>query len=64
MRPELIAPLAENEEVGTISVRIGDEEFANRGLIALEAVAEAGFFGRTWDGMSMWFDGLFSDDEG
>ena len=64
MRPELIAPLAESEEVGTISIRIGEEEFANRGLIALEAVPEAGFFGRTWDGMSMWFDGLFSDDEG
>jgi D-alanyl-D-alanine carboxypeptidase (penicillin-binding protein 5/6) len=63
MRPELIAPLAEGEEVGQISIRLEDTEVANRGLVALQAVNEAGFFGRTWDGMSMWFSGLFGDDE-
>ena len=62
MRPELIAPLAEGEEVGQISIRLEDSEITNRGLVALEAVPEAGFFGRTWDGMSMWFGGLFGDD--
>ncbi len=62
MRPELIAPIAEGEEVGQISIRLEDAEIANRGLVALEAIPEAGFFGRTWDGMSMWFGGLFGDD--
>ena len=62
MRPELIAPIAEGEQVGQISIRLEDEEIANRGLIALESVPEAGFFGRTWDGMSMWFSGLFGDE--
>ena len=62
MRPELIAPIAEGEEVGQISIRLEDAEIANRGLIALETIPEAGFFGRTWDGMSMWFGGLFGDD--
>ena len=62
MRPELIAPLAEGEEVGQISIRLEDSEITSRGLVALEAVAEGGFFGRTWDGMSMWFGGLFGDD--
>jgi D-alanyl-D-alanine carboxypeptidase (penicillin-binding protein 5/6) len=62
MRPELIAPIAEGEEVGQISIRLENEEIANRGLIALESVPEAGFFGRTWDGMSMWFSGLFGDE--
>jgi D-alanyl-D-alanine carboxypeptidase (penicillin-binding protein 5/6) len=62
MRPELIAPIAEGEEVGQISIRLEDAEIANRGLIALETVAEAGFFGRAWDGMSMWFSDLFGDD--
>ncbi len=62
MRPELIAPLAEGEEVGRISVRIEDDEIANRGLVTLEAVTEAGFFGRAWDSMSMWVGGLFGDD--
>lgn len=62
MRPELIAPIAEGEQVGQISIRLEDEEIANRGLIALETVPEAGFFGRAWDGMSMWFSGLFGDE--
>ena len=62
MRPELIAPLAEGEEVGRISIKLEDSEITNRGLVALESVPEAGFFGRTWDGMSMWFGGLFGDD--
>ena len=62
MRPELIAPIAEGEEVGRISIRLEDEEVANRGLVALEAATEAGFFGRTWDGLAMWFGGLFEDD--
>lgn len=62
MRPELIAPLTKGEEVGRISIRIGDDEIASRGLVTLAAVAEAGFFGRTWDGMSMWVGSLFGDD--
>jgi len=62
MRPELIAPITEGEEVGQISIRLEDAEIANRGLIALETVPEAGFFGRAWDGMSMWFSDLFGDD--
>lgn len=62
MRPELIAPLAKGEEVGRISVRIGDNEIASRSLVTLAAVAEAGFFGRAWDGMSMWVGSLFGDD--
>jgi len=62
MRPELIAPIAEGEQVGQISIRLEDTEITNRGLVALEAINEAGFFGRTWDGMSMWIGGLFGDD--
>ena len=62
MRPELIAPLVEGEEVGRISIQLEGSEITNRGLVALESVTEAGFFGRTWDGMSMWFGGLFGDE--
>lgn len=62
LRPELVAPLTEGEEVGRISIRIGDEEFINRGLVTLEPVAEAGFFGRTWDDITMWVGGLFGDE--
>jgi D-alanyl-D-alanine carboxypeptidase (penicillin-binding protein 5/6) len=62
MRPELIAPISEGEEVGQISIRLGDDEIVSRGLIALQPINESGFFGRTWDGMSMWFGGLFGDE--
>lgn len=62
MRTELIAPIAEGEEVGQISIGLEDEEIASRGLVALEAVSEAGFFGRAWDGLSMWVGGLFGDE--
>jgi len=62
MRPELIAPIADGEAVGQIDIRLEDAQVANRDLVALEAVAEAGFFGRTWDGVTMWFGSLFGDD--
>jgi D-alanyl-D-alanine carboxypeptidase (penicillin-binding protein 5/6) len=62
MRPEMIAPIAEGEEVGQIFIRLEDKEITSRALVALESINEAGFFGRTWDSMSMWFDGLFSDE--
>ena len=62
MRPELIAPINEGEVVGEISIRLEDGEVANRGLVALESIPEAGFFGRTWDGMSMWIDSFFGDE--
>lgn len=62
MRPELIAPIAEGEEIGQISIRLGDKEINARSLVALESINEAGFFGRAWDGMSMWIGGFFSDE--
>lgn len=64
MRPELIAPLAQGEEVGAVVISIEGDEIATRRLVALESVEEDGFFGRSWDGMTMWFGGLFGDDEG
>jgi D-alanyl-D-alanine carboxypeptidase (penicillin-binding protein 5/6) len=62
MRPDLIAPIAEGDVVGQISIRLEDGEIASRGLVALESIDEAGFFGRTWDGMSLWIGGLFGDE--
>ena len=63
MRPELVAPLAMGEDIGSVVVSIGGEEIARRSLVALEAVEPAGFFGRSWDGMKMWFGGLFGGDD-
>jgi len=63
MQPDLTAPLTEGTVVGQISVRLGDEIIAGRDLITLNAVDEAGFFGRSWDSLRMWMDGLLDDDE-
>ena len=63
MRPQMTAPLSEGEVVGTINVKLGDELITSRELITLGAVEEAGFFGSMMDGMELWFDGLFEDDE-
>jgi D-alanyl-D-alanine carboxypeptidase (penicillin-binding protein 5/6) len=63
IQTELSAPLEAGVTVGKISVHLGDELIADRGLITLGAVEEAGFFGRSWDSLRIWADGLFADDE-
>jgi hypothetical protein len=61
--PELTAPLASDQVVGKITVTLDDKVVASRDLVALNAVEEAGFFGRTWDGLRLWTGGLFGDDD-
>jgi hypothetical protein len=51
------------EIVGSINVQLGDELIASRDLVTLSAVAEAGFFGRSWDGMKLWMNGFFKDED-
>ncbi|MBT8064772.1 MAG: D-alanyl-D-alanine carboxypeptidase [Gammaproteobacteria bacterium] len=63
MQPELTAPLEAGVVVGTIRVMLGDNQVADRELVTLEGVEEAGFFGSMWDSMQLWVDGLFEDDE-
>jgi D-alanyl-D-alanine carboxypeptidase (penicillin-binding protein 5/6) len=63
MQPELSAPLEAGSVVGKITVQLGDELIASRELVTLGAVEEAGFFGRSWDGVRLWMGGLFDDDE-
>jgi D-alanyl-D-alanine carboxypeptidase (penicillin-binding protein 5/6) len=63
MQPQLTAPLEAGARVGQVSIKLGDETVASRDLVALSAVDEAGFFGSAWDGLQLWFDGMFEDDE-
>ncbi len=63
LQPRLEAPLAQGAEVGRISVHMDDELIVERGLHTLAEVPAAGFFGRTWDGISLWLGGFFSDDD-
>ncbi|MGD2129637.1 MAG: D-alanyl-D-alanine carboxypeptidase family protein [Lysobacterales bacterium] len=61
--PQLTAPLEEHKVVGSIDVKLGEETVATRDLVTLGAVQEAGFFGRTWDSLRLWANGLFDDDQ-
>jgi D-alanyl-D-alanine carboxypeptidase (penicillin-binding protein 5/6) len=63
IEPQLSAPLPAGQVVGTINVELGDEIVASRELVTLSAIDEAGFFGRSWDSLKLWMDGLFDDDE-
>jgi serine-type D-Ala-D-Ala carboxypeptidase (penicillin-binding protein 5/6) len=54
-RPEpLVAPLAKGERVASLKVSLGDADYLDVPLVALEAVESAGWFGRTWDAMRLW----------
>ena len=54
-RPEpLVAPLAKGQSVGSLKVSINGQAFTSVPLVALEAVAQAGWLGRTWDAMRLW----------
>jgi len=59
---QLLAPVAEGEVLGELVIRLDGEMVASRPLVALAAVEEAGFFGRTSDGLRLWLGGLFGND--
>ena len=63
MQPQLTAPLEQGAVVGQIAVTLDGEAVAERDLLTLAPVEQAGFFGSTWDGLRLWFDGMFEDED-
>ena len=56
-RPDpLVAPFTKGQPLGSLKVLLGDNPvpIAEVPLIALEAVEEAGIFGRAWDSIRLW----------
>ena len=51
----LIAPVAAGQRVGTIKVQLDGKPLGEFPLVAPESVAVAGFFGRLWDTVRLWF---------
>ena len=49
----LIAPLAKGQEVGTMTLNLGDKTIAQYTVLALETVPVAGFFRRSWDSLRL-----------
>ncbi len=52
----LVAPIQLGQRIGTLRVRLGDQTLAERPVLALAAVDEAGVFGRAWDTIRLWFE--------
>ncbi|WP_042883913.1 D-alanyl-D-alanine carboxypeptidase family protein [Cupriavidus necator] len=51
----LIAPIAAGQQVGMVKLMDGANKVAEFPVVALEDVPEAGFFGRLWDTIRLWF---------
>jgi D-alanyl-D-alanine carboxypeptidase (penicillin-binding protein 5/6) len=51
----LVAPISVGQRVGTVKVTLQNKLLGEYPVVALQNVAIAGFFGRTWDGMRLWF---------
>jgi D-alanyl-D-alanine carboxypeptidase (penicillin-binding protein 5/6) len=51
----LAAPIASGQRVGTVKVAFDGKPIGDFPLIALEDVPQAGFFGRAWDTVRLWF---------
>ncbi|WP_020423858.1 MULTISPECIES: D-alanyl-D-alanine carboxypeptidase family protein [Cupriavidus] len=51
----LVAPIAAGQQVGTVKLMDGATKVAEFPVVALEEVPEAGFFGRLWDTIRLWF---------
>jgi serine-type D-Ala-D-Ala carboxypeptidase (penicillin-binding protein 5/6) len=50
------APLKKGQPVGTVRVSLDGKVVAERPLVAMSDVEEAGFFGRLWDEFWMWWE--------
>lgn len=57
-----MAPFNRGESFGTLEIGFDGEPHATRDLVVLEDVPLAGWWGRTTDGIGLWFDGLFGGD--
>ena len=52
----LVAPIAKGQEIGKVRVVLDGKVVAERPLVALQAVEEAGFFKRLWHEFLMWWN--------
>jgi D-alanyl-D-alanine carboxypeptidase (penicillin-binding protein 5/6) len=53
-QPAIVAPVAQGQRVGTLKVTLDGKPVGEYPLVALETVASAGIFGRTWDTLRLW----------
>ena len=55
VRPDpLVAPFTKGQAVGLLKITLADQPLLDVPLVTLEAVEQAGFFGRAWDAVRLW----------
>ncbi|WP_442908970.1 D-alanyl-D-alanine carboxypeptidase family protein [Halopseudomonas sp.] len=54
------APIKAGDVLGQVEVKLGDKVVHSAPLVALADVEQAGFFGRLWDSIRLFFYGLFN----
>ncbi len=50
----IVAPVAKWQQLATLKVSLSERPLAEIPLLSLDAVSEAGVFGRAWDGLRLW----------
>ncbi|MEE4144356.1 MAG: D-alanyl-D-alanine carboxypeptidase family protein [Halieaceae bacterium] len=60
LEPQLVAPLAVGDPVGTVTLSVEGETVFQAPAVALEAVEPGGFLARLWDSILMWISSLFA----
>lgn len=51
----LVAPVQQGQPVATLTLKIDDKVWGEYSLVAIEAVPLAGFIGRAWDKLLLWW---------
>jgi D-alanyl-D-alanine carboxypeptidase (penicillin-binding protein 5/6) len=62
MQNRILAPVASGDVLGVMLVTLDADTLAELDLVALGEVPEAGFIGRTLDGLSLWVGDLFGGE--
>ncbi|SSY80598.1 D-alanyl-D-alanine carboxypeptidase family protein [Alysiella crassa] len=56
----VLAPIQKGAEMGVIKFMHKDKVLAEKKVYALQDVAEAGFVGKFWDSITLWFNEIFA----
>lgn len=57
----ILAPVQKGQILGKLKITYNGKTLAEKNVVALESVEEAGFFGRLYDSIVLWFKNLFAE---
>ena len=54
----MVAPIEKGQAIGTVKVMLDDKVIAQRPLVAIDGIEQAGFFKRLWHELLMWWHSM------